>query len=285
MASPADATRAARACPGNPGGPLATERLSDRLASALHAQIDSGALAAGDRLPTEAALAAQYAVSRTVVREAVSRLRSMGLVHARQGSGVFVAAAQAARPLAFDPAVLAHLPAVLEVVEVRRTLESEVAALAAERATPAQRRAIGQALAAVDASVSSGSAGVEEDLAFHRAIAQACGNTQFPRLLQHLEQYLRDAMTVTRTNEALKAEYRAQVLDEHHAIAAAIQARDPAAARAAAAAHMQQAIRRLQAADSPMARLQAPAGRAPSATSSARATPPARTRARRASKA
>ena len=232
--------------------PLAADRLSDRLAADLRSRIDSGALQPGQRLPTELALAAQYAVSRTVVREAVSRLRSAGLLVARQGSGVFVAALDAARSLDFDVAVLANLDAVLEVVEVRRTLEAEVAALAASRATPAQRTAISLALAQVDASVASGSAAVEEDLAFHRAIADAAGNPQFPRLLRHLAQYLRTAMTVTRLNESLKAEYRAEVRQEHRVIVEAILARDADAARAAAAEHMRQATRRLQDADAPI---------------------------------
>lgn len=236
--------------------PLATERLSDRLAAELRQRIDAGALQPGDRLPTELALAAQYAVSRTVVREAVSRLRSMGLLVARQGSGVFVAPRDAARPLAFDAAVLADLGSVLEVVEVRRALESEVAALAAGRATDAQRAAIEQALRRVDDSVASGSAAVDEDLAFHQTIAEASGNAQFPRLLRHLEQYLREAMAVTRRNESLKPEYLNEVRREHRAIADAIAQRDVAAARQAAAAHMREAARRLQDGDAPIRRAQ-----------------------------
>ena len=234
--------------------PLAAERLSDRLAAELRQRIDSGALQPGERLPTELALAAQFAVSRTVVREAVSRLRSSGLLVARQGSGVFVAPPGAARSLDFDAAVLADLAGVLDVVEVRRALESEVAALAAQRASAAQRRAIEQALQRVDASVASGSAAVDADLAFHQAIAEASGNGQFPRLLRHLEQYLRDAMAVTRTNESLKPEFMDQVRSEHRAIADAIQQRQPEAARAAAAEHMRQAARRLQDADAPIRR-------------------------------
>lgn len=239
--------------------PLANQRLSDQLAADLRRQIEGGVVQPGQRLPTEQALAAQYAVSRTVVREAVSRLRSSGLLVARQGSGMFVAARDAARPLDFDSAVLADLGAVLDVVEVRRALESEVAALAAQRATSAQRQAIQQALARADASIASGSATVDEDLAFHQAVADAAGNPQFPRLLRHLEQYLRDAMAVTRRNESMKAEFILQVRQEHQAIADAILARDPSAARAAAARHMHEASRRLHDSDAPIRRAAAPA--------------------------
>ena len=240
-----------------PGGMLRSARLSDQLADALRSGIESGQWPQGSRLPTEQALASQYGVSRTVVREAVSRVRSMGLLVARQGSGMFVAARTAARPLVFDPAVLSRLESVLQMVEVRRALESEVAALAAQRATAAQRRHIQQALQQVDASVASGSAGIDEDMAFHQAIAEASGNPQFTRLLRHLEQYLRDAMAVTRSNESLKPEFMAQVRQEHQAIADAIARGDAEAARAAAAHHMVQGARRLQDGDAPIHRLAA----------------------------
>jgi GntR family transcriptional repressor for pyruvate dehydrogenase complex len=103
-----------------------------------------------------------------------------------------------------------------------------------------------------DASIASGSATVDEDLAFHQAVAEAAGNPQFPRLLKHLEQYLRDAMAVTRRNESLKAEFITEVRREHQAIVDAILARDPEAARSAAARHMHQAARRLQDGDAPI---------------------------------
>ena len=238
----------------SPSQPLAHQRLSDQLADDLRRQIEGGLVQPGERLPTEQALAARYAVSRTVVREAVSRLRSSGLLVARQGSGMFVAALDAARPLDFDSSVLADLGAVLEVVEVRRALESEVAALAALRATATQRRTIQDALALADGSIASGSATIDEDLAFHQAVAEAAGNPQFPRLLRHLEQYLREAMTVTRRNESMKQEFITQVRQEHQAIADAILARDADAARAAAARHMHEAARRLHDSDAPIRR-------------------------------
>ncbi|RYG06916.1 MAG: GntR family transcriptional regulator, partial [Burkholderiales bacterium] len=78
---------------------LVTERLSDRLALRLGAQIESGQLAPGDRLPTEQQLAAAHGVSRTVVREAMHQLKSRALVVARQGSGVFVAPKPVNQPL------------------------------------------------------------------------------------------------------------------------------------------------------------------------------------------
>ena len=220
-------------------------RLSDRLAVLLGDQIDSGALRPGDRLPTEAQLAAAHGVSRTVVREAVHQLKSRERVVSRQGSGVFVAAAPLHRPLAFDPTVLGSVEAVVHVVELRRVIEAEMAAFAAERATRAQVATMRRALKAIDRAATAGDDGVAEDLAFHRAIGEATGNPQFTLLLGFLEQYLREGMRITRGNEARRLDFMQAVRLEHRAIVDAIAARDPALARRRAREHMAHSERRL----------------------------------------
>jgi GntR family transcriptional repressor for pyruvate dehydrogenase complex len=217
--------------------PLVAERLSDRLAARLIHQIESGRLQPGERLPSEAQIAAAHGVSRSVVREAVHQVKSRGMVRARQGSGVFVSFQPRQRSLAFDPQVLESIDAVVQVVELRRVLEGEMAALAARRATPAQLGGIRRALQAIDTVTRAGELGLEEDLAFHRAIGEATGNPQFVRLLSFIEQYLIDAMRITKGNEARRPEWLAQVHDEHHAIYKAVAARNAAAARRAAIRH------------------------------------------------
>jgi GntR family transcriptional repressor for pyruvate dehydrogenase complex len=222
-----------------------SDRLSDRLAGDLIAQIGSGVLRPGDRLPTEQQLAASHGVSRTVVREAMHQLKSRGLVVARQGSGVFVALQPAHQPLAFDPAVLESVEAVVHVIEVRRVLEGEIAALAAERATRAQIAQLRRALKAIDTAVEEGRDGVAEDLAFHRVIGESTGNPQFRLLVGFLEQYLREAMRITRGNEARRRDFMQSVQQEHRAMVEAIAARDPAAARRHATRHILRGEQRL----------------------------------------
>ncbi|MEY4748684.1 MAG: hypothetical protein RIQ60_898 [Pseudomonadota bacterium] len=224
---------------------LVTERLSDRLAALLDAQVQAGTLLPGDRLPSEARLAESHGVSRTVVREAVHQLKSRGLLLSRQGSGVFVAPPPLNQSLAFDPSVLTSIDAVVHVVEVRRVLETEIAALAAERATASQIKAMRQALLAIDAAAAAGQDGVAEDLAFHRTIGQASGNPQFLLLMEFFEQYLREAMRITRGNEARRQDFMDAVRLEHRAIVDAIAARDPQAARRCASAHLLQGEQRL----------------------------------------
>jgi len=128
-------------------------RLSDQVADQLAAEIRRGGLAPGDKLPTEARLVEQFGVSRTVVREAVSRLKSLGLVDSRQGSGVFVQAVAPFTPLNFEARHAASQEAVVQMVEVRRALEAEVAALAAQRRSATDMRRIQAAVKALDAAV------------------------------------------------------------------------------------------------------------------------------------
>lgn len=223
-------------------------RLSDQVAELLTAEIRAGRLVAGDKLPTEAALVQQFSVSRTVVREAVARLKSLALVDSRQGSGVYVRAAGFS-PLNFDAKYAVSRQAVIQMVEVRRALEAEVAGLAAQRRTPADVKHIRQSIAALEQAVLAGGDGVEEDVQYHRAIAQAAYNPFLIGTLEYLGQFLRGATQVTRANEARRADFARQVQDEHAMISHAIEVGDAIAARQAAAQHMDNAILRIEQAD------------------------------------
>ena len=224
-------------------------RLSDQVAEQLAAEIRRGGLAPGDKLPTEARLVEQFCVSRTVVREAVSRLKSLGLVDSRQGSGVFVQALAEFAPLNFESRHTASQEAVVQMVEVRRALEAEVAALAAQRRTRTDMRRIHAAVKALDSAVQSGGNGVAEDVQFHRAIAVAARNPFLLQTLEYLGQFLHGATQVTRANEARRLDFAQQVQHEHAAIVQALEAGDAEAARQAAAGHMGNAIVRIRSAD------------------------------------
>jgi GntR family transcriptional repressor for pyruvate dehydrogenase complex len=223
--------------------------LSEKLATALETSIREGKLKTGEKLPTENALVTKHGVSRTVVREALSRLKTLGLVETRQGSGAFV------KPLPTpDAKKLKLIPdgsidAVLKVVEVRRALEAESAALAAERKTAKSLQKIKQAMRNLDKAVAAGGDGVSEDVAFHAAIAQAANNAFLLDTLSYLNQFLEKATRVTRANEATRAELEDEVRHEHQAIVQAIENGDVKAARQAGTKHMLNAAKRIQNAD------------------------------------
>lgn len=219
-------------------------RLSEQVAYALTTQIKAHHWSSGEKLPTEAVLAAQFSVSRTVVREAMSRLKSQGLVHSRQGSGIFIQDPSPA-PLQFDETLSQSKMAVIQMVELRRALEAEVAALAAERRTTADIKRIRLSMTALDKAVAAGGDGVLEDVNYHRALADAARNPFLITTLDYLRQFLYGATRVTRANEAHRVHFVRQVQQEHDAIAQAIAQGSSDLARLAATQHMNNAIARI----------------------------------------
>jgi GntR family transcriptional repressor for pyruvate dehydrogenase complex len=226
-----------------------THRLSVQVAEQLASAIRKGKLKQGDKLPTEAQLVMQFEVSRTVVREALSRLKSLGLIDSQQGSGIYVSATSPFQPLNFDVKHTASREAVIQIVEVRRALEAECASLAAIKRSPEDLRFIHQSLDQLDQAVARGEDGVEEDVQFHRAIANAAGNPFLISTLDYLAQFLREGTRVTRANEARRQDFASAVRHEHHAIAQAIEAGDSKLAHRAATLHMKNAAKRIQHAD------------------------------------
>jgi DNA-binding FadR family transcriptional regulator len=219
--------------------------MSEQVAQQLLKQIEVGSFRSTGKLPTEAALAQEFGVSRTVIREAISRLRNEGVVQARQGSGVFINQHAGIRPLRIDYDEAVDAKSLPHLLAVRRAIEAEVAAEAARRRTDADMEAIDKALRQIDEAAADGRDGVAEDIAFHRAIAAVTGNPYFLKTLDFLNQYLEAGMKVTRRNEATREDFSWQVRDEHAAIVAAIREGDPLAARNAASTHMYNAARRL----------------------------------------
>lgn len=220
--------------------------LTDRAAADIAAQIRDGRMPPGARLPTEQEMMAALGVSRTVVREAVSALRAEGLVVTRQGSGAFVAEDASRVPFRIDPGSMGSIADVLNVMELRLAIEVEAAALAAERATSAQVAAIMRAHAAMGAAIAREDAAVNEDFLFHRAIAGATANTQFPQFLEFLGRHVipRQRIRVAIADPKEQREYLARIQREHLRIGQAIKARDPADARKAMRAHLLNSITR-----------------------------------------
>ncbi len=222
-----------------------TAEVVDRIAS----EIRNGRFAPGDRLPTEAEFATAMGVSRTVLREAVSALKADGLIVTRQGLGAFVAtdiSRAAFRIASGDVESPEGIAEVLRVMELRLAVETEAAALAAERATPAHREAIDSALHAIDRAIADQRSAVHEDFAFHRAIAEATTNAHFPEFLTFLGRHVipRQIIRSNRSTFEQQAAYLAAIQRDHVAIATAISDRNPSLARKAMRLHLSKSIDR-----------------------------------------
>jgi GntR family transcriptional repressor for pyruvate dehydrogenase complex len=221
--------------------PLSPPRnLTREAVDRLSAEITSGNMEPGARLPTEQEMMSAMGVSRTVVREAVAALRAEGLIVTRQGVGAFVAAGVLRRPFRIDPEGLRSLAEVLNVMELRLGVEVESAGLAAERATPAHQRAIADAAKAIDRAIERGESAIDEDYALHMTIAEATGNGHFVRFLEYLGRHIipRQSIRVQSGRVAGQRGYLEKIQGEHRAIVAAIRNRDPAAARDAMRRHL-----------------------------------------------
>lgn len=222
----------------------AARGLADALAARLAADITSGRLPPGQRLPTEQEMIVATGVSRTVVREAVAALRAEGLVVTRQGVGAFVAE-RARRPFRLEADDHGSLREILQVMELRTGIEVEAAGLAAERGTRADHERIGKAFAAIERAMARGESAVDEDFAFHCRIAQATGNAKFLRFLDYLGRFIIPRQTVTvLANGSGRRAYLATIQREHRAILEAIRGRAAAAARAAMRRHLHNSRKR-----------------------------------------
>jgi DNA-binding FadR family transcriptional regulator len=211
--------------------------LAHGLVDALTRQILLGTLAPGMKLPSEGAIVAEHGVSRTVVREALSRLQASGMVETRHGVGTFVLQREAAQGLrlSVDTAL-----SVRSILELRMGLETQAAALAARRRSEQQLARMRQALDDYQQALASHDSCVEQDKRFHQLIAEATGNTCFTDIMQHLG----DAMIPrTRLNALEKGGADMTQLGqlaslEHEAIYQAIRRQDGDAARAAMWLHL-----------------------------------------------
>ena len=220
--------------------PTPRTKLSARIVETLREDLVGGAILAGQKLPTETQLSAQFGVSRTVVREAIAALAADGLVESRQGSGVFATRHLTSTIGAMASEMGRRVSSALNVLEVRLAIEIESAALAAQRHSPSQEAAIQEAFFEFERLLRLDQPTAPADLAFHRAIAAATGN---PSYLDVLDALGRNAIpcdvTSPESTELVQdREYQQQLQREHLAILNAISARDADAARAAMRTHL-----------------------------------------------
>ncbi len=222
----------------------ARSSLTDHVTRELTATITSGALAPGDKLPTGQRLAAQYGVSLTVIREAISSLRAEGLIESRQGAGVFVARASARQPFRIPTGAHSRAESARRIFELRMGVEATAAALAAARRTKKQLRTLTLAHHAMIAAVARHEPAVDEDFAFHRAIAEATGNDLFTSFITFLGHHIRESISTSRG--AGSGGEPEKVIGEHAAILQAIERGDADRAGAAMKRHMDTCLRRCE---------------------------------------
>ncbi len=214
----------------------------------LDEEIRSGKLPIGSKLPSEAEILARFDVSRTVVREALSRLQASGLVETRHGIGTFVSRADSAPGFEIQNEDIATVADVIAILELRIGLEVEAAGLAARRRTPANLSAMRAALRGFNASIERESDAVPSDFQFHMEVARATGNKHFTELMTYLGAMIipRTRVNTPKTAPEGRLTYLRRVNDEHENIYDAIRNHDADAARLAMRTHLGNSRERLQ---------------------------------------
>ncbi|BAU74834.1 FadR/GntR family transcriptional regulator [Metapseudomonas furukawaii] len=226
-----------------PRKPRGHSRAHD-LVTDLTQRILLGKFRPGDKLPSENTLVREHGVSRTLVREALSKLQAAGLVEARHGVGTFVLERQPREGLRVG---VESAASVRDLLELRIGLESQAAALAARRRTDEQLVRMRQALDDYQDLAAAGDSVIEPDRRFHLLIAEATGNLYFTEILNQLGNALipRNRMAPEERSGANLARHAYLANLEHEAILNAIRRQDPDAARAAICLHLSNSRDRL----------------------------------------
>jgi GntR family transcriptional repressor for pyruvate dehydrogenase complex len=218
--------------------PLRRETLAEQLAERLTALIMAEGLRSGDALPSEAKLAAQFGVSRPIMREALRTLQAQGIIAVTNGKCATV------RPLTSDPlssfftwAMRFEENALVDLLEVRKGLELQSIMLATERHTPEEIAGMHTTIAAMAAHLHDADAYTELDYELHMQIATAAHNAMLRHLLGSIRELFKETIREGLRRQSAD-EGRRRIQAGHERIVAAIAAGDGTAAAAAMSRHL-----------------------------------------------
>jgi GntR family transcriptional regulator, transcriptional repressor for pyruvate dehydrogenase complex len=220
---------------------VTSEKLSQSVVRQIELLILRGILRPGERLPAERDLAERMGVSRPSLRDAVADLQERGLLVSRAGSGMYVADVLGS---AFSPALVGlfatHDDAVFDYITFRRDMEGLAVERAARLASDTDLQVVDTLLQKMEVAHARRSPEDEAalDADFHMAIIEASHNVIMLHMMRSMYDLLREGVFYNRQVIFRQRNTRDTLLDQHRTINAALQARDPAAARAAVEAHL-----------------------------------------------
>ncbi len=222
--------------------------LGDNLYERLMSLIEGGEFGEGSRLPSESELAERFAVSRPMLREALSRLRESGVIISRKGAGSFVqrltGGATERGSLGFAP--ISNLAQVKKCFEFRIGLEGEAAFWAAQNRRAETLGPLRAALDRLEEAIARRVIGMDADYEFHVGVARASGNEFFEIVMTSMRASIVFAINLSRSLSLARPLERLRVVQaEHIAIFTAIESGDREAARGAMRTHVSNACTRL----------------------------------------
>ncbi|WP_134701150.1 FadR/GntR family transcriptional regulator [Ammoniphilus sp. YIM 78166] len=222
------------------------EKISQKIARELLAMIERKEIIPGSKLPTEMELAARFGVSRLPVREALSVLRSMGVIYSQQGGGSYVESK--VPPSFYHPFEMdsSDAESIYHLFEIRRILEPEAAYLAALRRTPEDLEHLRNVLEWLkDDFIADDKTGQEADFEFHRAIIQAAHNPMMTYMFENLSALHKKILQMTLRQNLGLTRKKQIVYKEHENIFLAIEAEEPELAKVQCLVHLKNVEKKL----------------------------------------
>lgn len=177
---------------------LGKSSFPEQIADSIRETIVEKKLAPGDRLPSERALAEEFGVSRSSIREGIRALAALGVLETRPGTGTYVStnlSSSILHPLSW--AIFLSDSLGRDLIEARKVIEPAIAELAAKRAEPQDLESLGEAYRAMVASRGDPDALADADLAFHLCLAKTARNRLFHETIVGLQHLLRPLMAAT----------------------------------------------------------------------------------------
>ncbi|MFB9865765.1 FadR/GntR family transcriptional regulator [Vreelandella sulfidaeris] len=203
--------------------------LGEMIYDQLQRAIKSGSYQADERLPTEHELAAEFQVSRPIVRDALQKLREQGLIYSRRGAGSFVRSVGLRQPLGFGQ--IENIADLEDCYDFRLSVEPEAAARAAERHNEEDIKRIKSALKILRDATNRRRHHEDADFQFHLAISHASGNHYYATAMEALEDHIAVGMQFHGLSLKATPGGLQHVFEEHKAIVEAIEQRHPSVAR------------------------------------------------------
>ncbi|MEO0990194.1 MAG: FadR/GntR family transcriptional regulator [Pseudomonadota bacterium] len=220
-----------------------SERLEVQVYKDLLDKIRFGTYRLGQKLPSEHELADEHRVSRPVIRAALSKLRDSGVIVSRRGAGSFVNSGVPTETGGYTP--LGSISDISDYFEFRRTIEGEIAALAAQNGGPEAAKTLRTIAEEVLSLLSDGQDSVGSDIQFHTTLAELSDNRFLIETIGLIRPHWIFIGNFVRSLSATRVRTGQRMTNEHLAIADAVERRDPVAARKAMLIHIDGSERRV----------------------------------------
>ncbi|BBB89918.1 MAG TPA: FadR/GntR family transcriptional regulator [Methylomusa anaerophila] len=207
--------------------PVKTKKVYEEIVEQIKTLISEGKLQPGDKLPSERELSERFNVSRASVREAFSALEIIGVITIHPGEGSFVRQVSVEGMLeSLNFFLQVEFDDIMQLLEVRKILEVEIAGLAAVRATPLDIEAMQAALNDMVKAINSGDIGDAADAAFHYAIIHAAHNPILNTVMNPISEIMTQAYRASRQKLYLVPNMPETLYKSHYGIYEAVVAKD-----------------------------------------------------------